>query len=55
MKQWTFRMPEELMEWLRETAARETIQRKKSVSMNALAVKILTKAMKADQKKGGDR
>jgi hypothetical protein len=52
MKQWTFRMPEELMEWLREKAARETIRQKKSVSMNALAVDILTKAMKADRKGG---
>jgi hypothetical protein len=53
MKQWTFRMPEELMEWLREKAARETIRQKKSISMNAVAVDILTKAMKAD-KKGGE-
>ncbi len=53
MKQWTFRMPEELMEWLREKAARETIRQKKSVSMNALAVEILTKAMERDKKKGG--
>jgi len=54
MKQWTFRMPEELMEWLREKAARETIRQKKSVSMNTLAVEILMKAMKADKKKGGE-
>jgi hypothetical protein len=54
MKQWTFRMPEELMEWLREKAARETIRQKKSVSMNSLAVEILTKAMKTDKKKGGE-
>jgi glutamyl-tRNA reductase len=53
MKQWTFRMSEELMEWLREKAARETIRQKKSVSMNTVAVEILTKAMKADKKKGG--
>jgi hypothetical protein len=54
VKAWTVRIPVELMEWLREKAARETIRQKKSVSMNALAVEILTKAMKAD-KKGGDR
>ena len=52
MKQWTIRMPENLLEWLREKAARETIRRKKVVSMNAKAVEILTKAMKADKKKG---
>ncbi|HYA02002.1 MAG TPA: hypothetical protein VEI04_02685 [Syntrophobacteria bacterium] len=54
MKQWTFRMPEELMEWLREKAARETIRQKKIVSMNTLAVEIFTKAMNADKKKGGE-
>jgi len=55
MKQWTFRMPDDLLEWLRERAARETIRQKKSVSMNTLAVEILTKAMMADQKKGGEK
>ena len=53
MKQWTFRIPEELFDWLREKAAMETIRQKKRVSMNALAVEILTKAMKADKKKRG--
>ena len=52
MKAWTVRMPEELMDWLREKAARETIKRKKNVSMNALAVEVLTRAMKADRKRG---
>lgn len=51
MKAWTVRMPEELMDWLREKAARETIKRKKSVSMNALAVEVLTRAMKADKER----
>jgi hypothetical protein len=46
-------MPEELMDWLREKAARETIKHKKNVSMNALAVEVLTRAMKADKRKGG--
>lgn len=54
MKMWTLRMPEEVYEWLMEKAARETISRKKKVSMNALTVEILTKAMKADRKKGGE-
>ena len=53
MKQWTIRMPEELFEWIMEKAARETIARKKRVSMNALTVEILMKAMRADRKKGG--
>lgn len=51
MKQWTIRMPEEVLQWLREKAARETIRQKKSVSMNVVTVEILTKAMKADKKK----
>ena len=51
MKQWTIRMPDELLEWLREKAARETIHRKMSVSMNTLAVEVLTLAMEKDKKK----
>jgi len=53
MKAITVRMPDELLDWLREKAARETIKCKKQVSMNTLAVEILTKAMQADRKKGG--
>ena len=53
MKAWTIRMPIEIIDWLREKAARETIKRKKSFSMNALAVEILSKAMKADREKRG--
>jgi len=53
VKQWTIRMPEEVLEWLREKAAMETIRRKKQVSMNTLVVEILDRAMKADRKKGG--
>lgn len=52
MKPWTIRIPEEVFEWIREKAARETIRRKERVSMNTLAVEILIKAMKED-KKGG--
>lgn len=53
MKAITIRMSDELLDWLREKAARETIKYKKQVSMNTLAVEILTKAMQADRKKGG--
>ena len=53
MKAITIRMPDELLDWLREKAARETIKYKKQVSMNTLAVELLTKAMQADRKKGG--
>ena len=53
MKPWTIRIPEEVHDWIREKAARETIKQKKNVSMNTTAVKILSKAMKADRAKGG--
>jgi hypothetical protein len=46
-------MPDELYEWLIEKAGRETARRKKRVSMNALTVDILLKAMRADKKKSG--
>jgi hypothetical protein len=44
-------MPEERFEWIMEKAARDTINRKKRVSMNALAVDVLLKAMRSDTKK----
>ena len=47
-------MPEELLDWLREKAARETIVRKRQVSMNTVALEVLTKAMEKDRKKGGN-
>ena len=50
MKPWTIRIPEEVYDWIREKAARETIKQKKNVSMNTVAVETLTKAMKADKK-----
>jgi len=49
MKQWTFRMPDDLLEWLRIKAAQETIRRKTVVSMNALVVEILTDKRESDQ------
>ena len=53
LKPWTVRLPQEVLDWLRIKAAKETIRQNKSVSMNRLTVDILTKAMKADKKKGG--
>ena len=52
--QWTIRTPRELMEWLRMEAARETLRRKKTVSMNKLATEILAKAMEKRKGKGGE-
>jgi len=53
MKAITIRMSDELLQWLRNKAAKETIRQDRQVSMNTLAVEILTKAMEADKKKGG--
>jgi predicted HicB family RNase H-like nuclease len=55
MTKWNLRVPDDLQAWLRAKAAQETIRRNERVSINTLVVEILTKAMKADQKKGGDR
>jgi predicted DNA binding CopG/RHH family protein len=53
LKPWTIRVPQEILEWIREKAAKETIKHQKVISMNAIFVEILNKAMKADEKKGG--
>ncbi len=50
MKAWSIRMPEELLEWVREKAAMESIKRKRNVSINSIMVEILTKAMEAERK-----
>lgn len=53
MQGWSLRVPEEIYNWLREKAARETIERGERVSMNTVAVEIFQKAMGTDRKKGG--
>ena len=53
LKQWTIRVPKEVLEWGRKKAAMETIKRNEIVSMNTVFMEILTKAMEADKKKGG--
>ena len=45
MKSVSIRMPEALLEDLREAAARETIRQKQHVSINTLAVEILIKGL----------
>jgi hypothetical protein len=57
LKAWTIRFPDELFDWIRVKAAERSIQEKRNVSMNALVVETLTKAMKEDmrrKKKGGE-
>jgi len=51
MKSISFRLPDDLAEWLREKAAMETIKRKKYVSINTLVAEIFTREMEADQRK----
>jgi hypothetical protein len=53
MKVISIRMPDELLELLRERAALESIRQKKNVSMNTVAVETLTKELKKAKKKGG--
>jgi hypothetical protein len=51
MKAITFRMPDELADWLRDKAATETIRLKKVTSINSVAVDIFRQAMEADQRR----
>ncbi|MGA2936750.1 MAG: hypothetical protein ABSF52_06575 [Syntrophobacteraceae bacterium] len=51
MKTISFRLPDELAEWLRERAAHETIKRKKYVSINVLVAEIFRHEMEADAAK----
>jgi predicted DNA binding CopG/RHH family protein len=47
----TLRVPEKLMEAIRKRAAEETIKRNERVSINTLAVEILSKALGLKEKK----
>jgi plasmid stability protein len=55
LQAWTIRFPDELFEWIRVRAAERTIAEKRSVSMNALVVDVLTKAMEQDRKRKGKK
>ncbi len=48
MKSLMVRLPDEILDWIREKAALETIRQKKQVSMNSLVVEILEREMEAD-------
>jgi len=41
LKQWTIRVPADLLDWYRTQAAKETISRGVSISMNEYLVEIL--------------
>lgn len=51
MKSLVVRMPEELLDWVREQAALETISRKERVSMNTVILEILTHAKEAKERR----
>jgi phage host-nuclease inhibitor protein Gam len=53
MKSVSIRMPEEVLDWLREMAAKETIARKRQYSINSLVLDIIKKEMESGEKKGG--
>jgi hypothetical protein len=52
VKSVAIRMPVELLNWLRERAARETIRRNKYVSINTFVLELLVGEMAADREKG---
>jgi hypothetical protein len=53
MKAITFRVPDEIADWLREKAALQTIHQKRQVSINSLVLEMFRREMEADQKKEG--
>lgn len=48
----SIRMPLDLLDWLREKSARETIKHRKLISLNAYVVKVLQREMETDPEKG---
>ncbi len=53
MKAITFRVPDDIADWIREKAALETIRQKRQVSINSLVVDLLRREMEAGQRKEG--
>jgi hypothetical protein len=53
MKAITFRVPDEIADWIRERAALETIRQKRQVSINSLVLGLLRREIEADQRKEG--
>jgi predicted transcriptional regulator len=51
MKSISFRLSDDVAEWLREKAAMETIRRKKYISINVLVAEIFKREMEADMGK----
>lgn len=53
MRAISIRMPEEILDWLREKAAMETIKQKKHFSINSYVVDLIKRQMESERKKGG--
>ncbi len=51
MKAITFRVPDDIADWIREKAAKATIKQKRQVSANSLVLEILRREMQADADK----
>ena len=49
MKELALSIPEELLNWTRDKAARETIRRGRRVSMNTLILEFIRREMEADE------
>lgn len=52
MKAITFRVPDEIADWIREKAALETIRQKRQVSINSLVLDLLRREMENARKEG---
>ena len=52
MKGLNLRIPEEMLKWTREKAARETISRGQQVSMNTVILELIRREMEANRKEG---
>jgi hypothetical protein len=52
MKGLNLRMPDEILKWVREKAARATIAKGERVSMNIIILDLLKREMEADRKEG---
>jgi hypothetical protein len=52
MRGLNLRIPEEMLNWTREKAAKETIKRGEQVSMNTIILELIGREMEADRKEG---
>ena len=53
MKGLNLKMTDEVLRWVRERAAKETIATGEKVSMNAIILELIRREMEADQRREG--